>query len=139
MWYPGDGQRIVRMAEAVAGDADSDPFSRWIAGVIFAAAVALFGLAHFAAAAGWPPLAWLFQLWHLRDVQVVAGVGLFWLAVAGFLHAHYFWTPSERWHVVGQVGKGLAGCVIVALLLTAVIGGFVGWFEVPRLWRRGWR
>lgn len=133
LWRPGNGEGIVRIAESFAEDADADSYSRWIAGVIFAAVIVAFGLAHFAAAAGWPPVRWMFQFWGVRDSEVIIGIGGFLLSVALFVHAHYFWTPSERWHALGHVGKILAALIIAALLLVAVVGGFVGWFAVPRL------
>ena len=136
MWHPGDGQGFVKIAESVAADADADPFSRWIAGVIFAAIVAGFGVVHFVAAAGWPPLHWLFKVWHVREASSVAAVGWFLLALAVFMHAHFFWTPHPRWHALGRLGKIIGALVIAILLLIAAIGGVAGFIEVPWPFRR---
>lgn len=132
------GQSIIHVAESLASDADADIYSRWIGGVIFATMVACCGMAHFVAAGGWPPLRWLFALWHVHSATTIVGVGIAILAMALFMHAHYFWTPHTRWNAIGHVGKAAAMVILVTLLLVAVIGGFVGWVEVPHLGVRRW-
>ncbi len=139
LWSSGDGDGFAPFAQSLAEDADDDRFSRWIGGVIFVLLVAVLAFVHFAAAAGWPRLDWLFKVWHIHDHSVMGGLGFFILVVSMFMHFHYFWTPSTRWRAVGQIGKSAAALILVGLLLFAAFGGLADWFEVPRLWRgRRW-
>jgi hypothetical protein len=89
-WRYEDSARLTQAVEALAEDAEPDPFQRVIGGVILAAVVAVAGLAHFVAVAGWPVFAWLFDVWHFRRPISLVGVGVLLCGVALFLHAHHF-------------------------------------------------
>jgi hypothetical protein len=62
-------------------------------------------------------------------------VGVLLLAIALFMHAHYFWTPHARWSFVGHAGKAVSALTIASLLLFAAIAGIAGLCEVPWLLR----
>ena len=122
---PGEKEAIQCTAESLGDTADTDPRSHGIMGVGLAAAGALF-----AAVILWKVL---IQCWQWANTpfatgelerQFTWGTGL--LAASAFMHFHFFWTPSPKYHAIGQVGKTLAAGAIVVILLTALFRGFVG-------------
>jgi hypothetical protein len=106
-----------RMAdhETLSEAASSDPYARWINGVILL-----------------PPVPLLLGIWCLvRGAAVIPGRGR-WMTVGGqsaaaigialiaaglFAHFHWFWSGHPRWPVVGQVGKVITLLVFAASLL----------------------
>lgn len=64
---------------------------------------------------------------HCRGPSAVA-VGVFWMALAGFLHVHFFWSWRERFFGYAQIGKLLSLVIGTGAILYFIYReGVTGW------------
>jgi hypothetical protein len=47
-----------------------------------------------------------------RPTAYAVALGIMWVALAGFLHAHFFWAWREKYYGYAQIGRSV--CAIVA-------------------------
>jgi len=123
---PGEKETIHRSVESLSDTADADPRSRWIMGVVFAAAPAIVGgiiLLQVALQYGqWEKITPSAS----RELQRGFAWGACLLSVAAFMHFHFFWTPHAKFPAVGWIGKTAAAGLLVVILLAVLFRGFVG-------------
>jgi hypothetical protein len=109
---------IGRLEEA----ASAEPAARWIHGVVLPILPMLLGLYIMLHRSAWIPGrgGW----WHVEG-WAGAAVGIAILAMALLMHFHCFWSPSERWFMVGYFGKIGSLLMLVAAIFAVLAWGFV--------------
>ncbi len=92
---------LLETAAALGESADENPISRWVKGVIFPVVPLLVsGFFALRALMRWMELD-VVNSPARRELIFLAGFSLLFFNVAMFMHAHFFWTPHPRWHIVG--------------------------------------
>jgi hypothetical protein len=106
--------------------APRDLFYAWAIGVIAALALAIYGsLCIYERSATMWGLGSDFDLGsgpsvHCHGASAI-GIGVTWVAIAGFLHFHFFWSWRQKFHAFAQVGKllslvGIAGGMLCFIM-----------------------
>ena len=121
-------EALLNAAESLSETADTDPRSRWIAGVGFALLPAILGTFLLGR------MVWQYWQWEnvnpsaMRVLQHYLAWGLGLLAIGALMHFHFFWTPHPKYHAVGWVGKNLAAGLIALIILTVFLREFANLF-----------
>ena len=109
LMYERFGRNFSRAADSLSDDASNpDPFSRWGNGVGFASIPLIAGLASIIYQSSY----FLgrergLSLVHYDGKDAVA-LGIGYVAIALFMHGHYFWSVSDRYYFVSQILKPLS-------------------------------
>lgn len=110
-------------ADGLASDASDDPYSRWGGGVVTAILPVICGamviFSQHAYFLGGRPI----KIVDYHGKEAIA-LGVACIAVGLFMHAHYFWSASQRYYFVSEILKPLS-------LLT--IAGSMGYVVVSQI------
>lgn len=104
---------FTRLTDSLEGDAPPDPYSRWCGGVIAALIPVVIGLMVIAKQhtyfIGWRPPR---MVEYFGRDAVALGVAS--LAIGMLMHAHYFWSASNRYYFVAQLLKPVSLLSLIA-------------------------
>jgi len=113
-------QNIFDLAENLSDVASGDRVLAWVVGIAGAVALGIYGVICVAGQTA--------TLVGGRPVRVVeyagsaaVALGITYMSVACFMHCHFFWSHSQRFHGYAQIGKLAA--------LAGIVGG-TGYFIV---------
>ncbi len=118
-------ERDGRTIETLAGDASNDDIiARWGNGVGFACIPLIIGIMSIAFQS-----TWFIGNRPVRAVQYVGkeaiAMGIMWLGIAAFMHAHYFWSVSRRYYFVSELLKPSSLLLIAGAMGYVVVRGFL--------------
>jgi drug/metabolite transporter (DMT)-like permease len=108
---------IFDVASSLADSARGEPAARWLGG-----GLAALGVAAYAAYVLLTQRAWLPKTrphppgWAEWTGASAVALGCAYLAIAGFIHFHWFWSGDPRWHAVGYFGKLLSAAGLIAAI-----------------------
>lgn len=114
-------ERHGRAIDSLAGDAENpDGFARWIGGVVFASIPLLIGvlaiLSERTLFLGGRPL----RVVQYNGIDAIA-LGISWIGVAAFMHAHYFWSVSRQYYFISELLKPASLLAIAGPMVFVVV------------------
>ena len=108
----------------LSGDAsDPDPFARWGNGVFFASIPLYFGIMAIIHQGtlflgGGTGRRLTLVTYHGKEA---IGLGVMYLGLALFMHAHYFWSVSNRFYFLSQILKPIALLTISGSIIYVIV------------------
>lgn len=111
------------MAENAADAAAPDRLKAWVLGIVVALVIAYCGISRVCEELA--TMAELHNQHRAYQGSNALAIGVVWIALAGFLHFHYFWSWRERFYAVGQVGKAISMIVVAGGILYFVFHALV--------------
>lgn len=126
--YERFGRNFSEATDSLSDDASSpDPFARWGNGVGFACIPLITGLMSILYQSSYfPGRTGGLRLVHYDGKEAVA-LGIGYVAIAVFMHGHYFWSVSDRYYFVSQILKPCSmltvACAFMYVLVQTVIFG----------------
>ncbi len=110
-----ENRNLLDLAEGLAGGHPGSLFTTIGLGGFAAVALAMYGLmcvlAQEATFIGSRPV----KIVRYSGTPAVC-LGVAYVAVAVFMHSHFMWSSSERFHVLGQLGKLLSATVVATAI-----------------------
>ena len=114
-------ERSGRTIDDLAGDAsDGDTFARWGNGVGFASIPLIIGIMSILYESTLFLRGRPLGIVRYHGEEAIA-MGIMWLGVAAFMHAHYFWSVSRRYYFVSELLKPASLLMIAGAMVYVVV------------------
>jgi hypothetical protein len=113
-------EQLIDSVESLWETASGSALSRWLGGGLAAASVAVLGCGGLLFEKTW----WLARRkpWIAAyDGRTALLMGVIWLAIAVYLHAHFEWSWRERFHGWAQLTKLMAALALLVGSLSLAV------------------
>lgn len=108
MMHPHDGEEIVELSESLAESAKPNPIVGWLVGVGAALGIAGYGTVCLVTRSA----TFVDEARTVFHGAEAIALGVSYLAIACFLHAHFFWSWRPRFMGYAQIAKALSMFVV---------------------------